>query len=98
AGHHERDGHGHGGHGHSHGHDASERRLLIALIILASFTLLEAIGGYIANSIALLAEAAHMLADSASLCLAVMALRMGRRPADQRRTYGHRRYQPLAAF
>jgi len=100
AGHHERDGHGHGhgGHGHSHGHDASERRLLIALIILASFTLVEAIGGYIANSIALLAEAAHMLADSASLCLAVMALRMGRRPADQRRTYGHRRYQPLAAF
>ncbi len=39
-----------------------------------------------------------MLADSASLVLAVMALRIGRRPADQRRTYGHRRYQPLAAF
>ncbi|HXR93243.1 MAG TPA: cation diffusion facilitator family transporter [Steroidobacteraceae bacterium] len=97
--------HGHGGHGHSHGHgghshghDASQRRLLIALIILASFTLVEAIGGYFANSIALLAEAAHMLADSASLCLALVALRMGRRPADPRRTYGHRRYQPLAAF
>jgi cobalt-zinc-cadmium efflux system protein len=99
------DTHGHGwhrhalgGHGHSHGHDASERRLIVALIILASFTLVEAIGGYFANSIALLAEAAHMLADSASLFLAVVALRMGRRPADRRRTYGHRRYQPLAAF
>jgi cobalt-zinc-cadmium efflux system protein len=94
-------GHGgssHGGHGHSHGHDAAERRLIIALIILGIFTLVEAVGGYVANSIALLAEAAHMLADSASLCLAVVALRMGRRPADQQRTYGHRRYQPLAAF
>jgi len=90
--------HGGHGHGHSHGHEASERRLLIALLILGTFTLVEAIGGYFAHSIALLAEAAHMLADSASLVLAVMALRIGRRPADPRRTYGHRRYQPLAAF
>jgi len=57
-----------------------------------------AVGGYLANSIALLAEAAHMLADSASLLLAVIAVRTARRPADARRTYGHRRYQPLAAF
>jgi cobalt-zinc-cadmium efflux system protein len=57
-----------------------------------------AVGGYLANSIALLAEAAHMLADSASLLLAVIAVRAARRPADARRTYGHRRYQPLAAF
>jgi cobalt-zinc-cadmium efflux system protein len=106
--------HGHGGHGHSHshgshdhshghghhhhGHDASERRLFLALLILGSFTLIEAVGGYIANSIALLAEAAHMLADSGSLILAIVALRVGRRPANDRRTFGHRRYQPLAAF
>ena len=89
-------GHGHGAHGHAH--DAGERRLLIALVILGSFTVVEAVGGYFANSIALLAEAAHMLADSASLVVAVVALRWGRRPPDQRRTYGHRRYQPLAAF
>jgi len=68
------------------------------LSILGSFTLVEAVGGYFANSIALLAEAAHMLADSASLFLAVVAVRVGQRPADVRRTYGHRRYQPLAAF
>jgi cobalt-zinc-cadmium efflux system protein len=92
-------------HGHSHPHGppahhaaGGERRLLLALVILGSFTLVEAVGGYLANSIALLAEAAHMLADSASLLLAVLALRVGRRPANPRRTYGHRRYQPLAAF
>lgn len=60
--------------------------------------MVEGVGGYFANSIALLAEAAHMLADSASLLLAVVAIRWGRRPPDERRTYGHRRYQPLAAF
>jgi cobalt-zinc-cadmium efflux system protein len=92
--------HAHGAHGHhhGHGHERSGQRLVAALIILAGFTLVEAIGGYLANSIALLAEAAHMLADSASLLLAVVAVRTARRPADARRTYGHRRYQPLAAF
>jgi cobalt-zinc-cadmium efflux system protein len=78
--------------------EAGERRLVLALLILGSFTLIEALGGYFANSIALLAEAAHMLADSASLVLAVIAIRVARRPASLRRTYGHRRYQPLAAF
>jgi cobalt-zinc-cadmium efflux system protein len=104
-------GHGHGGHdhgapgrdaaghgAHSHAHEVGERRLLVALLILASFTLVEAAGGYFANSIALLAEAAHMLADSAALVVALVAVRWGRRPPNERRTYGHRRYQPLAAF
>jgi len=85
-------------HAHAHGDRGGERRLTIALVILAGFTLIEAAGGYFANSIALLAEAAHMLADSASLLLAIIAVRVGRRPASARRTYGHRRYQPLAAF
>jgi|ERR1700683_1195839 len=91
--------HSHHGQGSGqHGSEAGGRRLLLALAILGTFTLVEAVGGYFANSIALLAEAAHMLADSASLLLAVFALRVGRRPANTRRTYGHRRYQPLAAF
>jgi len=72
--------------------------MMIALAILGSFTLIEALGGYLANSIALLAEAVHMLTDTASLVLAIVAIRMGRRPASVQRTYGHRRYQPLAAF
>jgi cobalt-zinc-cadmium efflux system protein len=86
---------------HSHAHhagEASARRLSIALALLGAFTVVEALGGYFAGSIALLAEAAHMLVDSASLLLALLALRVARRPADLRRTYGHRRYQPLAAF
>ena len=90
--------HAHGAHSHSHSHEHGGQRLIAALIILAAFTLVVAVGGYLANSIALLAEAAHMLADSASLLLAVIAVRAARRPADARRTYGHRRYQPLAAF
>jgi cobalt-zinc-cadmium efflux system protein len=90
--------HGHGHGGHSHAHNASERRLWWALIVLASFTGLEAVGGLLAHSIALLAEAAHMLADCGSLILAVLAIRVSRRPARPDRTYGHRRYQPLAAY
>ena len=85
-------------HRHDHRHERGGQRLIVALVILGSFTLVEAVGGYLANSIALLAEAAHMLADSASLLLAIVAVRAARRPADARRTYGHRRYQPLAAF
>jgi cobalt-zinc-cadmium efflux system protein len=95
---HPHDGHAGHGHHHDHRHERSGERLIAALIILAAFTLVVAVGGYLANSIALLAEAAHMLADSASLLLAVVAVRAARRPADARRTYGHRRYQPLAAF
>jgi cobalt-zinc-cadmium efflux system protein len=91
-------GHDHGHADHRHGADAPERRLVTALAILGIFTLVEALGGYFANSIALLAEAAHMLADSAALVLAIVAIRVSRRPASARRTYGHRRYQPLAAF
>ena len=75
--------HGDAGHQRSHGTGASERRLVIALAILGSFTLVEAVGGYFSNSIALLAEAAHMLTDSASLFLAIVAIRVGRRPAHR---------------
>jgi cobalt-zinc-cadmium efflux system protein len=96
--------HDHGSHGlfHSHSHadhqNASERRLWWALAVLAVFTAFEAVGGLLSHSIALLAEAAHMLADCGSLILAVLAIRVSRRPARPDRTYGHRRYQPLAAY
>jgi cobalt-zinc-cadmium efflux system protein len=101
---HDHEGHDHEGHdhhGHPHHHhfqNASERRLWWALAILATFTGIEAVGGLLSHSIALLAEAAHMLADCGSLVLAVLAIRVSRRPARPDRTYGHRRYQPLAAY
>ena len=86
------------GHNHDHGHGASERRLLVALCILFTFTAIEALGGWFANSIALLAEAGHMLADCGSLLLAIFAVRASRRPPSARRTYGSARYQILAAY
>jgi cobalt-zinc-cadmium efflux system protein len=98
---HDHAGHDHAGHdhaGHDHTGTASEQRLRAALALLLAFTVVEAVGGFWSNSIALLAEAAHMLADSASLLLAIVAIRVGRRPADARRTYGNRRYQTLAAY
>ena len=100
-GHHDHAGHDHAGHdhaGHDHGGRASEQRLRAALALLAAFTAVEAVGGFWSNSIALLAEAAHMLADSASLLLAIVAIRAGRLPASANRTYGNRRYQTLAAY
>ena len=87
-----------GDHVHAPGSRAGERRLLLTLSILLTFTLVEALGGWFANSIALLAEAGHMLADCASLLLAVLAIRASRRPADPRHTYGSSRYQTLAAY
>lgn len=70
----------------------------MAFGLLFCFTLVEAGGGVWANSVALYAEAAHMLADAASLLLAIVAIRMAQRPARADRTYGHRRYQTLAAY
>ena len=97
--HHGHDHHHAHGHGHVHGADqSSERRLWVAFGLLLCFTLVEAGGGLWANSVALYAEAAHMLADSASLLLAIVAIRMAQRPARADRTYGHRRYQTLAGY
>jgi cobalt-zinc-cadmium efflux system protein len=61
-------------HHHHRGENASEKRLWIALTVLGGFTVVEAIGGWWAHSIALLAEAAHMLADCGSLVLAIVAI------------------------
>src|SRR5438132_8104715 len=87
-----------GHHQHHHSESASQRRLWLVLGVLATFTAVEAVGGFWANSIALVAEAAHMLADCGALVLAVVAIGVSQRPARADRTYGHRRYQPLAAY
>ncbi|HWY24816.1 MAG TPA: cation diffusion facilitator family transporter, partial [Nevskia sp.] len=90
--------HGHGNHhGHSHG-SSNERRLTIALVLIAVFMVVEVVGGVIAHSLALIADAGHMLTDSASLMLALFALRVGKRPADKQYSYGRQRYEVLAAF
>ncbi|MEX0708228.1 MAG: cation diffusion facilitator family transporter [Woeseia sp.] len=83
----------------SHEHnEANSRRVLIALVMTAVFTVVELIGGIITGSLALLADAGHMLTDTMALTLAVIAFRVSNRPADSKRTYGYQRFQILAAF
>ncbi len=74
------------------------RRVTLALVLTASFMVVEVIGGIISGSLALLADAGHMLTDTMALALAAVAFRVSRRPADHRLTYGYQRFQILAAF
>ena len=92
-------GHNDSGHSHAHGVSASnERRALIAAVITGTVMIAEVIGGIVTGSLALLADAAHMLADCAALLLAWWAFRLSRRPADANRTFGYDRFQIVAAF
>jgi cobalt-zinc-cadmium efflux system protein len=86
-------------HRHAHG-DARDqvRRLRLALAITASFLLAEVIGGVISNSLALLADAGHMLTDVAALALSLFVAWFSRQPYEPRRTYGYLRWEILAAF
>ena len=94
--------HSHGpghSHGHSHGGGAqNERRLLLAAVLTTVTLIAEAAGGIISGSLALLADAGHMLTDAAALALAWLAVRVAKRPADWKRTYGFERFEVLAAF
>lgn len=74
------------------------RRLLAALVLTGSFTIIEAVGGWIAGSLAILADAAHMLTDTAALGFAWVAAGVSTRGADERRSYGYQRVQVLAGF
>jgi cobalt-zinc-cadmium efflux system protein len=89
----------HDHHGHGHGHEASSGTLLgIALALTGAFMLVEFAGGIIARSLALLADAGHMLTDTAALALAWAATRIAARPADTRRSFGYQRLRVLATF
>ena len=84
--------------GHHHHHDSNMRRVLIALVITGAFMIVEVIGGIISGSLALLADAGHMLTDTMALALAAVAFHVSKRPADGNLTYGYQRFQILAAF
>ncbi|MGH6866610.1 MAG: cation diffusion facilitator family transporter [Methyloceanibacter sp.] len=94
----------HGGHSHQHSHGPTEAdannewRMGLAALITGGFMLAEVVGGIVADSLALLADAGHMLTDFASLALAWFGFRLSRRPADWKRTYGFDRFQVLIAF
>jgi len=104
-------GHGHGhshalgahhDHGHTHSADMttadSRRRVAIAAVLTAAFMFAEVAGGLISGSLALLADAAHMLTDAGSLVLAWVGYKLAERPADPARSYGFGRMKVLAAF
>jgi len=71
---------------------------MIALVLTGTFMVVEIIGGIISGSLALLADAGHMLTDTMALALAAMAFHVSKRPPDGKLTYGYQRFQILAAF
>jgi cobalt-zinc-cadmium efflux system protein len=83
---------------HASGARASNLRLAWVLALTVGYTLAEIVGGFLANSLALLADAGHMLTDVLALSLALFAAWISRRPADPERTYGYQRAEILAAL
>ncbi|MFT4248536.1 MAG: cation diffusion facilitator family transporter [Pseudomonas sp.] len=88
--------------GHDHNHAPStirhEKPLWWALGLTGGFLLAEIVGAFVTNSLALLSDAAHMATDTLGLMIALLAVRLSRRPPDARRTYGYARLEALGAL
>ncbi len=92
--------------GHKHHHSAirghhrstARRSLILTLFITLTILVAEIVGGLFTNSLALLADAGHMLVDTSAVLMAVVALQLATRPADQRRSFGYSRLEILAAL
>ncbi|MBO9718526.1 MAG: cation transporter [Pseudoxanthomonas sp.] len=90
--------HGPGGHNHVPTEIRFERPLWWALGLTATILVVEVIGAWLTNSLALLSDAAHMATDTLALAIALVAVRLSRRPPDARRTYGYARFEALGAL
>jgi cobalt-zinc-cadmium efflux system protein len=90
-------GHGHGGHSHDHAAGANTKMLSIALGLTTIYLIAEVAGAFVFNSLALLSDAGHMLTDVAALAIALLAIKVGQKAPDDRRTYGYKRFEILAA-
>jgi cobalt-zinc-cadmium efflux system protein len=92
--------HSHAGHSHGDGTAAGQHkgRLKAALALTASYMVVQAIGGLVTGSLALLADSAHMLTDAGGLALALIAIRFAERPATPQKTYGYVRLEILSAL
>ncbi|GGJ42735.1 cation diffusion facilitator family transporter [Virgibacillus salexigens] len=89
----------HHDHSHGHHHHTSNKKVLFwSFILITAFMVIEAIGGYVTNSLALLSDAGHMLSDAAALGLSLLAFKIGERQATSSKTYGYRRFEIIAAF
>jgi cobalt-zinc-cadmium efflux system protein len=86
-----------GHHGHDHG-EGNRRALAIVLALTAGFTAVEIVGGLLTGSLALLADAGHMLSDNLSLGIALFAAWLAQRPATPDKSFGYRRAEILAAL
>lgn len=84
-------------HGHDHAHGANKKVLLISFFIITTYMIVEAIGGYLTNSLALLADAGHMLSDAISLAIALIAFKLAEKVANNSKTFGYKRFEILAA-
>jgi cobalt-zinc-cadmium efflux system protein len=87
--------------GQGHDHDVrggSRRALALALALTAAYTAVEVVGGFLTESLALLADAVHMLSDNVSIALALLAAWLAGRPSTPERTYGYKRAEVLAAL
>lgn len=95
------DAHDHSDPNHSHVQTVTrtnERKILISFFLILTFMIVEAVGGVISGSLALLADAGHMLTDAIALGLAYLAFRLGRRAADSKRTFGYMRFEVIAGL
>lgn len=91
--------HGHSGHDHSNEHTIKNKNKLgIILILTTVYMIAEFVGGYFSNSLALVADAGHMLSDVGALALSFFALWLYLKPASAEKTYGYYRMEILAAF
>jgi cobalt-zinc-cadmium efflux system protein len=84
-------------HSHALPQNKNEKALWMALVLTGSFFFIEVIAGIVFNSLALLADGVHMFTDVAALGIALVAIKIAKRPADARRTYGYHRFEILAA-
>ena len=84
--------------GHDHVGSGHRRALGLALAVTASFTVVEIVGGVLSGSLAVLADAVHMLSDNVSIALALVAVWLAAKPATPERTFGYKRAEVLAAL
>lgn len=95
------DGHDHGHAGHSHAPAVTAdnaKRIRLVFILTTLYALIQAVGGWLSGSLALIADSGHMISDSAALLLALIAYQVAARAPDARRTYGFHRVRVLAAL
>lgn len=84
-------------HNHGHTHGANKKVLFISFLIITTYMIVEVIGGLWTNSLALLADAGHMLSDAISLAIALIAFKLAEKAANHSKTYGYKRFEILAA-